>query len=260
MRSASRLTDTAFNTIKKLLIEAGKACKNYQDQVFKNLNCTKIQCDEIWSFCGCKEKNVTAARKEEGWGDVWTWTAICADTKIIPSWHVGLRDATDAYWFMQDLASRLANRVQLTTDGHKAYLQAVEDAFGANIDYAILLKLFGGKGSGPREVTEVKYSQPSNPRILKLVQKGNPVHTNISTSYMERANLTIRMQNRRFTRLTNAFSKKRENLEHSVSLFMMAYNFCRIHRTLRCTPAMEAGVTDHVWTMEEVVDLIESSK
>lgn len=253
MRATSRLTNTAFNSVVRLLIQAGKACTEYQDKVFVNLPCKRVQCDEIWSFVGAKEKTCTPEMKAKGKGDVWTWTALCSDTKLVPCWFVGTRDASAAYHFMHDLAPRLRYRVQLTTDGHKAYLNAVEDAFGAEIDYGMLIKLYGATADG----VEVRYSPAQCIGSRKTVVTGKPDFSHISTSHTERHNLTIRMQNRRFTRLTNAFSKKLENLEHSVALYMMHYNFCRIHKTLRVTPAMEAGIADHVWTMEEVVDLID---
>ena len=254
MRATSRLVDCSFNTVVKLLIQAGAACSDYQDKVFVNLPCKRIQCDEIWSFVGCKEKQATKEKKAIRHGDCWTWTALCADTKLIPCWFIGTRDSSAAYHFIHDLAGRLANRVQLTTDGHRAYLEAVEDAFGAEVDYAMLIKIYGNTPEGG----EVRYSPAQCMGARKAVQSGRPEFKHISTSFIERSNLTLRMNNRRFTRLTNAFSKKAANLEHSVALYMMSYNFCRIHKTLRVTPAMEAGVANRVWTMEEVVDLIDA--
>ncbi|MGD0017297.1 MAG: IS1 family transposase [Verrucomicrobiia bacterium] len=252
LRSVVRMTGVHRTTIQKLLVELGVACSAYQDKVFRNLKLRRIQCDEIWSFVGCKEKNAKLAHKAKGWGDVWTWTALDAETKLIPCWRVGSRGAADAYHFIHDLKNRLANRVQLTTDGHKAYLSAVEDAFGSEIDYAMLVKLYGDESKGG----EVRYSPVQCIGARKTVIKGNPVAEHVSTSYTERQNLTMRMSMRRFTRLTNAFSKKVENHEAAVALHFMHYNFCRIHQTLRVTPAMAAGVSDHVWSLEEVIALL----
>jgi len=251
--ATARITDSAKNTVVKLLVDIGQACAEYQDKVLRNLKCTRLQCDEIWSFCYSKQKNVPEAKKGQfGYGDVWTWTAICAESKLVPAWLVGDRTAETASIFMEDLASRFNHRLQLTTDGHKAYLEAVEGAFGADIDYAMLIKLYG-------EITpegQRKYSPAECIGTKVEVVAGNPNRKNISTSYVERQNLTMRMSMRRFTRLTNAFSKKVENLAHSVALHFMYYNFGRIHKTLRCTPAMEAGVADHVWELEEIAALI----
>jgi IS1 family transposase len=250
LRATARMTDTAINTVVKLLVDVGKACAEYQDKALRNLKCKRIQCDEIWSFCYAKAKNVPEDKKGQfGYGDVWTWTAICADTKLVPSWLVGDRGAETAYMFIEDLASRLVHRVQLTTDGHRAYLTAIEDKFGPNIDYAMLVKIYGSEGE------QGKYSPPECIGSKKEVITGNPDHKHISTSYAERQNLTMRMSMRRFTRLTNAFSKKVENLAHAVALHFMYYNFGRIHKSLRVTPAMEAGITDHVWTLEEIAGL-----
>ncbi len=252
IRSTSRLTGFSRNTIAKLLQEIGEACYQYQDKAMRNLPCKRIQCDEIWSFCYAKEKNVPEEHKGEfGYGDVWTWTAICADTKLVPCFHVGRRDATAAYYFISDLAERLANRVQLTTDGHKPYLEAVESAFGGDIDYAMLIKLYGGS-----QEPETRYSPAMcmGTRVNTITGEPDPDH--ISTSYAERQNLTMRMSMRRFTRLTNGFSKKVEYLAYAVALHFMYYNFGRIHKTLRVTPAMEAGISDHVWTIEEIVALL----
>lgn len=260
LRATARLTNTAINTVVNLMIDAGKACSDYQDKVMRGLKCQRLQCDEIWSFCGCKEKNVTPEKKAKGEGDVWTWTAIDAQTKLVPCWYIGTRDASAAYHFIHDLAARLASRVQLTTDGLKAYLSAVEDAFGADIDYAQLIKIYG-VGIGPNIVNnhgDIRYSPAQCMGSRRAVVSGKPEREHISTSMVERQNLTMRMGMRRFTRLTNAFSKKLENLEHNVALYFMHYNFCRIHTTLRVTPAMEAGIADHVWTLEEVVALIDA--
>jgi IS1 family transposase len=255
IRATVRMTGIAKNTVAKLLVDIGLACSEYQDKAFVNLPCKHIQCDEIWSFVASKEKNTSAEKKEQGHGDCWTWTALCPDTKLIPCWFVGDRSANSAYHFMHDLAPRLAKRVQLTTDGHKAYLEAVEDAFGSEIDYAMLVKIYGNT-NGNGVPAEVRYSPAQCMGARKAVISGNPDRNHISTSHSERSNLSIRMGMRRFTRLTNAFSKKLENHEHALALYFMYYNFARIHQTLRVTPAMEAGIADHVWSLEEIVGLI----
>jgi IS1 family transposase len=253
MRATARLTGAAKKTVERLLLSAGTACAAYHDKAMRNLTCQVIQVDEVWSFTYCKEANIPERLEEQnGIGDTWTWIAIDANTKLIPSWHVGRRDATAAYHFIHDLKGRLANRVQLTSDGHQPYLLAVEDSFGADIDFSMLIKLYGretGKG-------EVRYSPPVciGARRRKII--GNPDPNLISTSYVERQNLTLRMSNRRFTRLTNVYSKKVENHQHMIAISMMHYNFCRIHSTLRVTPAMEAGITDHVWTIEELLQTV----
>jgi len=252
LRSTTRMTGVSINTVTKLLVDLGQACKVYQDHEMRNLPCTRIQVDEIWSFCYAKQKNLPEdLRGVFGFGDVWTWTAICADTKLVPSWHVGWRNAEEAAVFINDLAGRLAQRVQLSSDGHKPYLKAVENAFGADIDYAIIQKLYG---SDPN--AEKRYSPAVCTGVTKQVVTGNPVDEDISTSYVERQNLTMRMCMRRFTRLTNGFSKKVANHEAAIALHFMHYNFSRIHKTLRVTPAMEAGISDHVWSLEELVGLI----
>ncbi len=257
IRSTARITNTAINTVVKLLRGVGAACLDYQDKTMRNLPCKHIQCDEIWSFVYSKSKNIPEEHNGEfGYGDVWTWTAIDADTKLIPSWIVGLRDASYAYEFMNDLKSRLANRVQITTDGHKVYLWAVEDAFGADVDYAMLVKLYGQESEG-----ETKYSPAKCIAAELHIIQGNPDLSKISTSFAERQNLTMRMNMRRFTRLTNAFSKKLENHIYALALYFMHYNFVRPHKTLAYpyprTPAMAAGITNHIWTVEEIVKLIE---
>lgn len=254
MRSIARLIGVSINTVTKLLIDVGTACSIYQDENIRNLNCKRIQCDEIWAFVGSKEKNVPAEHKGEyGHGDVYTWTGIDADTKLMVSFMVGKRDAEYAHIFMNDLASRLNSRVQMTTDGHKPYLEAVEGAFGMDIDYARLIKMYGGDMTkeGQRRYSPSEFVSAEKKEVV-----GNPDTKHISTSYVERQNLTMRMSMRRFTRLTNDFSKKVENLEHAVALHFMYYNFGRIHKTLRVTPAMEAGVSDHVWSLEEIAGLI----
>lgn len=256
LRATTRITGIHRTTIMNLLADLGAACSEYQDKTLRNLPCKTIQADEIWSFCQCKQQNVPKAKQGKfGVGDVWTWIAICADTKLVPSWHIGTRDAGAAYHFMHDLKDRLAKRVQLTTDGHKAYLSAVESAFGAEIDYAMLVKIYGDAPEG----REARYSPPVCTGCQVTPISGHPDKHLISTSYAERQNLTMRMGMRRFTRLTNGFSKKVENLEHAVALHYMHYNFARIHQTLRCTPAMEAGVTDHVWSLDEIISLLDQS-
>lgn len=254
IRATVRMTGAAKGTVIKLLRDVGLACADYQDKFLKNLSCKRIQCDEIWSFVYAKAKNVRTARAApHGAGDAWTWTAICADTKLIVSWLIGPRDGIVAYEFMNDVAERLTNRVQLTTDGHPAYLHPVDMAFGKHgIDYAQLVKIYGESHS---KTPERKYS-PSNfcGTIVKAIS-GNPDPDAISTSFVERQNLTMRMGMRRFTRLTNGFSKKIENHNYAVALHFMYYNFGRIHQTLRITPAMAAGVSDHVWELEEIAAL-----
>lgn len=255
MRAITRLVGCSINTVTKLLIDAGTACLEYQDQAMRDLPCKRIQCDEIWAFCGMKDANVPAEHKGElGYGDVWTWTSICADTKIVPSFLVGKRDAEHACAFASDLASRIKGRAQISTDGLRLYVDAVEDAFGSDVNFAQLIKIYGNGAEGkegPR-----RYSPPVVTGTKKLRVSGDPDAAHVSTSFVERQNLTMRMGMRRFTRLTNGFSKKIENLEHSVALHFMHYNFVRIHKTLRVTPAMEAGVSDHVWTIEEIAALV----
>lgn len=253
LRAASRLADCSINTVTKLLVDVGVACAEFQDKTLRNLPCQRVQCDEIWSFVGAKQKHVPTERQGEfGIGDVWTWTAIDADTKLIASWMVGTRGAEPAQLFIRDLASRLANRIQLTTDGHRMYVEAVERAFAGDIDYAMLVKHYGEGPQGPdRKYSPVEFVAAEKRRIT-----GRPDPAHVSTSYVERQNLTMRMSCRRFTRLTNAFSKKVENHAHAVALHFMYYNFGRIHKTLRVTPAMEAGVSDHVWSLEEIAALV----
>jgi len=254
IRATVRMTGASKNTVAKLLVELGRACSEYQDKVFRNLNLKRIQCDEIWAFVGCKEKNASVKQKRKGWGDVWTWTALDAETKLVPCWYVGTRDAYAAFHFMHDLKDRLATRVQLTTDGLRTYLEAVEDAFGSEIDYAQLVKIYGTAVGPSTQSPEVRYRPAQCMAARKAVISGEPVYEHISTSYTERNNLTMRMQMRRFTRLTNAFSKKVEN--HAAAISLHFYNFARIHQTLRITPAMAAGVSDHVWTLEEIIALL----
>jgi IS1 family transposase len=254
IRATVRMTGVAKNTVVKLLVDLGKACADYQDRVLRDLPCKRIQCDEIWSFVGTKQKNVKPEKAGFGIGDVWTWTAICADTKLVPSWLIGDRDGGTARNFIDDLASRLANRVQITTDGHRVYVEAIEGAFGADVDYAMLVKHYGAEN----RAGEARYSPAICTGIKKQPMIGYPEERDVSTSYVERQNLTMRMSMRRFTRLTNAFSKKVENHAHAVALHFMHYNFGRVHQTLRVTPAMAAGVTDHVWEIGEIVGLLDA--
>jgi IS1 family transposase len=252
MRSTQRLTGTAKKTVERLLVLIGEACAKYHDEHVRNLGSAKVQVDEIWSFVGAKEKRTPEAQRGTAErGDVWTWTAIDADSKLIITWHTGTHLASDAHALIGDLYSRLANRVQLSTDGLKFYPTAVEAAFGTNIDFAQIIKIFERKPSG-------KYSPPVCIGTTKHPRR-NPDSDEISTSYVERQNMTIRMGNRRFTRLTNAFSKKLENHRHSIALHFMHYNFCRIHQTLRVTPAMAAGLTNHVWELHELAALVSTS-
>ena len=252
IRSTVRMTGVSKNTITKLLLELGAACTMYQDEVFRKLNCKLIQVDEIWSFVYCKEAQVTdEIAGERRAGDVWTWTAIDAETKLIPSWLVGQRTADCARDFIDDLASRLANRVQLTSDALKVYLKAVDNAFGNDIDYAQLHKIYDSKKESGR------YSPPECVGCDKIRRIGNPDQKYISTSYVERQNLSMRMSMRRFTRLTNGFSKKIKNHAAAIALYFMWYNFGRKHMTLKTTPAVAAGVADHIWTVEEIIDLLD---
>jgi len=256
IRATVRMTGVAKNTIVKLLAQVGQPCLEYQDKALRNLPCKRIQCDEIWSFCYAKDKNVPEnLRGKFGYSDVWTWTALCADTKLVPCWLVGGRSAGYANRFIDDLASRLANRVQLTTDGHRVYLDAVERAFGSDVDYAMLVKLYGNDSE-----KEVRYSPAECIGALANTITGKPNKKHISTSIVERQNPTMRTQIRRFTRLTNGFSKKVENHQHMLALYFMYYNFVRIHQTLRVTPAMEAGVSTHVWDLLEVVNLLDRTE
>lgn len=255
LRSVSRMTGIARNTITKLLVDLGEACMCYHDTHVRNVRVRRLQCDEIWAYVGAKAKNVSAEKKEIGWGDVWTWVALDADTKLVVSYLVGGRGADWAHDFMNDCASRVNNhlRLQITTDGHKPYLEAVENAFGGGIDYATLQKIYG---ASEETVTAKRYSAAKCIGCDMKVVSGSPDPRHISTSYIERQNLTMRMSMRRFTRLTNGFSKKLDNHAYAVSLHFMYCNFVRIHQTLRVTPAMEAGLSDHVWTMAELVALL----
>ncbi len=255
IRSTVRMTGVAKNTVLKLLVDAGGACARYLHGNLRNLNCRRIQCDEIWSFCYQKQRTVPPERQGIlGFGDVWTWTAIDAESKLLISYLVGARDAETAAVFMDDVAGRLTHRVQLTTDGLKVYLDAVEGAFGGEIDYAQLIKIYENDTGN---TADVRYSPGDQVETRKEVIVGQPDWGHISTSYVERQNLTMRMRKRRFTRLTNAFSKKIENHEHAISLYTMHYNFVRRHQSLRMTPAMKAGVERRMWSLEDIVGLID---
>ena len=259
IRATVRVTGAAKNTVSKLLLDLGKACSDYQDRTLRDLPCKRLQLDEIWSFVYAKAKNVPEDHQGEfGYGDVWTWVAIDADNKLVPSWLVGRRDTQDAIVFVKDIADRLSNRVQLTTDGHAPYLTAVDHGFGASIDYAVLQKIYGSEPQGQK-----RYSPPKCIGAETHIVRGKPDPKHISTSYVERQNLTMRMGMRRFTRLTNAFSKKTENLAAAVSLHFMYYNFARPHQSLSKpypkTPAMTAGVADHIWTPKEIAGLLDSN-
>jgi len=255
MRSISRVCDVSINTVTKLLVDAGEACAAFHSEAVRDVKARRVQCDEIWSFCGSKESNTKTEKRRIGHGDVWTWTAIEADSKLIISWLVGDRDADTATIFIQDVKDRIANRVQLTTDGHKPYLDAVETAFGGDIDYAMLIKLYGASVEGGAQERRYSPSQVIGTRYQRIVGAPNAHYT--STSYAERHNLTMRMSMRRFTRLTNAFSKKFDNHCHALALYFTSYNWIRIHKTLRVTPAMAAGLTDKLMTWEDVVALID---
>lgn len=252
IQATVRMTGVSKNTIVKLLVDLADACVGYHDAHVRNLKVRHLQCDEIWNFVGAKAKNVTLEQKAEGWGDTWTWTAIDADTKLCVSYLVGGRDASWATEFMHDCARRISNRVQITTDGHRAYLEAVENAFGADIDYAQLQKVYGAPAEDHK-----RYSPATCIGCDMKTVSGNPDPKHVSTSFVERQNLSMRMSIRRFTRLTNAFSKKVENHAASVALWFMYYNFCRVHQALRVTPAMEAGISDHVWSIDEVLQMAE---
>ena len=252
VRATSRMTGASKNTIIRLLGEIGCACAAYHNRYVCDLRVRRLQCDEIWQFVGAKKKNVTPEQEQEGWGDVWTWVGIDADSKLVVSYLVGGRDAGWAHEFMQDCADRIRGRVQVTTDGHRAYLDAVEGAFGLDVDYAQLQKIYGA----PTDADQRRYSPAKCIGCDMKVVSGNPDPKHVSTSFVERQNLTLRMSNRRFTRLTNAFSKKVDNHRHSVALHYMYYNFCRVHQSLRVTPAMQVGLSDHVWSLDELIALL----
>ena len=257
MRSVSRLTDTSINTVSKLLVDAGRFCAGFHDAKVRDVKACKVQVDEVWSFVGAKQKNVADMKAPiDGAGDVWTWTAIEADTKLLISHFVGGRDGECAKWFIEDMASRIANRIQLTSDGHKAYLEAVEDTFGADIDYAMLIKLYG---NAP-EPFKGRYSPADCTGIKKNRIEGQPDMAHVSTSYVERQNLTMRMHNRRFTRLTNAFSKKFENHAHMVAIYAVWYNWVRIHKAIRVTPAMAAGISKTVLNWSDIIEMMDADR
>jgi IS1 family transposase len=255
VRSTVRMTGVSKGAVLRLLVAVGEACYNYQNRVIRNIRAKRVQVDEIWSFVGCKEKNVTAEKVERDGicGDVWTFTAIEAQTKLIIGWHVGQRDAGFATDFLQDVEGRISNQIQLTTDGHKMYLTAVEDSFGSGVDYAQLVKIYGNDPEGQK-----RYSPAQCQGAIPVTVTGAPDPKHISTSYVERQNLNMRMNMRRFTRLTNAFSKKFENHVHMLALWHMYYNFARVHQTLRITPAMESGISSHVWSIQEIIALATS--
>jgi IS1 family transposase len=256
LRSTSRMVDVSINTVTKLLVDAGRACAEFQHNAMRNLPCKRLQLDEIWAFVNVKEKNIPDERKNEtGIGSVWTWVAIDAETKLIPSWLVGLRDGEHARAFVCDLAERLSGRVHITTDGLKAYVEAMEMGFGGEVDYAILHKIYGSE-----RTDEARYSPAECIGCQKMVGGGSPNLEMASTSYIERSNLTMRMRMRRFTRLTNAFSKKLENHEYAIALNFFAYNFIFKHATLRMPPALKTGVADHWWTYEELVEMIDRAE
>jgi IS1 family transposase len=263
LRSTSRITNHSINTVSKLLVEIGTAAAEYQDRALRNLTSSRIECDEIWAFCYAKAKNVPDKFGGQfGYGDVWTWIAIDPDTKLIPCWLVGGRNEWTAHEFIADLGSRLANRVQITTDGHKPYIEAIQQQFGSDVDFAQLVKYYGPE---PRSIEEAPQARKYSPQVctstdVRIIE-GNPDRSRISTSYIERSNLTLRMSNRRFTRLTNAFSRKVQNHAASIALTFMAYNFARVHKSLANpyprTPALAAGVADHIWTYEEIAALLD---
>ena len=254
MRATSRLCDVSITTVMKLLVELGEACQAYQNRTLRGLACKRVEADEIWAFIGAKQKHVTPEAMQKQWGNAWTWVAVCADSRLAIHWHTGERDGMEAYRFLEELKSRLTVRPQITTDGHSAYLAAMEQVFGANVDYAQLVKNYGQSPANE----QVRYSPAVFLSAKKSLVSGNPDMAHVSTSYAERLNLTLRMHCRRFTRLTNAHSKKLENHKHGLAIFYMVYNFCKIHQTLRCTPAMAAGVSNHVWELDEIIALLDA--
>lgn len=255
LRATARTCDVAFNTVLKFVPLIGKACSDYQDSVLRNLICEVIQLDEQWNFCLAKDKNLPADKRGvQGYGSIWTWIAVDAATKLVPTWFVGDRSTASAFMFLHDLKTRLSNRPQLISDGHTAYAPVIENVFGDGVDFAQVIKLFG---NAPGETTEARYSPPKCTGIKRHVVCGSVPEANVSTSFVERLNLSVRMHNRRCTRLTNGHSKKVENHVHAMSLFFMFYNFARRHETLRCSPAMAAGVTNHLWDVHEIVALLD---
>ena len=257
LRATARITGVARMTVEKLLRDLGAACQDFHHANVRNLKTRRVQADEIWAFCYAKAKNVTPEMKEKNpdAGDVWTWTAIDADSKLVISWQVGDRSAVEAYGLMHDVRSRVDNRVQLTTDGLSFYFRAVESAFGADVDYATLTKIYGGGHTG--RDSGGRYSPARFQGSVRATVKGYPDAGHVSTSFVERNNLTMRMHMRRFTRLTNGFSKKVSMHAASVALHFTYYNFCKVHTTLRVTPAMEAGLSNHVWDITELVSILE---
>ncbi len=254
MRATARLADVALNTVAKLFIDTARICADYQDRTLRNLSCKTLQLDEIWSFVHSKAKNVPEGKQGQA-GDIWTWVAIDADSKLVPSWRIAGRDSETACEFVADLAARLKNRVQITSVGHKLHLQAIEGTFGSEVDFTQLIKIYGETIDGQKRYSPAEWIDAKKSKVT-----GNPDMCCVSSSYVERQNLTMRMSTRRFTRLTNAFSKKIKDHALSVALHYMHYNFCRIHKTLRITPAMAAGVSDHIWTVDEIVDLVEQAE
>jgi len=253
IRATVRITGAAKNTVVKLLRDAGRACEQYHNKIMVNLSCKRIQVDEIWSFCYAKQRNVPQKYQGQfGYGDVWTWVALDPDSKLVPVWLIGQRNSFCAKKLMYELSQRMANRIQLTTDAYRPYYEAVNNAFSDDVDYAQLMKLYGPEKSG-----EKRYSPSTLLCAIERPMIGNPDKKHISTSMVKRQNLTMRMQMRRFTRLTNGFSKKVENLHWAVALHFMHYNFCRIHKSLRVTPAMEIGISDHIWELEDIVNLLD---
>ena len=256
IRAITRVTGVSKTTVSKLVVDAGQSAAWYQDRVFRNLSCKRLQIDEIWGFVGAKQKNVSTMKTPiKDAGDAWLWLATDAETKLVPCWHVGGRDGGAAMEFIDDLAQRLSNRVQITTDGLKAYVDAIDTAFGGEVDYGVLIKLFGEPIGGK---SERRYSPAECTGIRKEAIQGDPDMKHVSTSYAERNNLNVRMHTRRMTRLTNAFSKKLENHAHAMALHFLYYNFVRIHKTLKTTPAMAAGVTDRLWEVADMVDVLEA--
>ena len=254
LRATARITGVARMTVEKLLRDTGAACQRFHNETVRNLKTRRVQCDEIWSFIGSKEKNTTPEKKAEGWGDTWTWTAIDPDTKLMITWLIGERGQGAANAFMADVAARVANRVQVSSDGHWAYPPAIDAAFGIDVDYGIINKVYTAPGAGGR------YSPPRMIGAKRATVTGDPDWRHVSTSHVERNNLTMRMHMRRFTRLTNGFSKKVEMHAYAVALHFTYYNFCKIHQSLRVTPAMEAGLTDHPWDLLEMVGLLDPAQ
>jgi IS1 family transposase len=254
IRATVRLTGAAKNTVTKLLVELGRACMVFHDAHVRHVSSRRVQVDEIWAFCYGKDKNLTPEQRAQGAGSVWTWTALDADSKLILSYFCGGRDASIAHDFIQDLASRVTTKIQITSDGNRLYAEAIEGAFGADVAYAMLIKLYGNPAN-----PETRYSPGECIGTETVIKSGDPDPKHISTSFVERQNLTMRMSMRRFTRLTNGFSKKVENHEAMLAVYFLHYNFCRVHQALRVTPAMEAGLADHVWSIQELVKLMDIS-